>query len=175
MERTLFLLDWLQDPDLRRKVTAGLNKGEARHTLAGAVFFNRLGEIRDRSFEQQRYRASGLNLLTAAIVLWNSVYLDRTITTLNGNALRRIRTPCPFPKRAPHRYPGTHGRLGPEPRGSGQGHFRGCGHRFPRGSFWRLHEADPCPPLRPYPYFVAQGLVATSLDLNVASTSTLDT
>ena len=60
-----------QDPGLRRKVTAGLNKGEARNALARAVFFNRLGEIRDRSFEQQRYRASGLNLLTAAIVLWN--------------------------------------------------------------------------------------------------------
>ena len=38
---------------------------------------NRLGEIRDRSFEQQRYRASGLNLVTAAIVLWNTVYLER--------------------------------------------------------------------------------------------------
>ncbi|RAX48213.1 Tn3 family transposase [Arthrobacter sp. AQ5-05] len=83
LERTLFLLDWLQDPDLRRKVTAGLNKGEARNTLARAVFFNRLGEIRDRAFEQQRYRASGLNLLTAAIVLWNTVYLDRTIATLD--------------------------------------------------------------------------------------------
>ncbi|EGH15794.1 transposase Tn3 family protein, partial [Pseudomonas amygdali pv. morsprunorum str. M302280] len=31
----------------------------------------------DRSFEQQRYRASGLNLVTAAIVLWNTVYLER--------------------------------------------------------------------------------------------------
>ena len=85
LERTLFLLDWLQDPGLRRKVTAGLNKGEARNTLARAVFFNRLGEIRDRSFEQQRYRASGLNLLTAAIVLWNTVYLDRTVATLTSN------------------------------------------------------------------------------------------
>jgi hypothetical protein len=35
--------------------------GEARNALARAVFFNRLGEIRDRSYEQQRYRASGLN------------------------------------------------------------------------------------------------------------------
>uniref|UniRef100_UPI003F6DA8C8 Tn3 family transposase n=1 Tax=Klebsiella pneumoniae TaxID=573 RepID=UPI003F6DA8C8 len=41
------------------------------------LFINRLGEIRDRSFEQQRYRASGLNLVTAAIVLWNTVYLER--------------------------------------------------------------------------------------------------
>lgn len=53
IERTQFLLDWREDPDLRRTVTAGLNKGEARSTLARAVFFNRLGEIRDRSFEQQ--------------------------------------------------------------------------------------------------------------------------
>jgi hypothetical protein len=65
-------------------VTAGLNKGEARNNLARAVFFNRLGEIRDRSFEQQRYRASGLNLVTAAIVLWNTVYLDRAISALNA-------------------------------------------------------------------------------------------
>ena len=49
------------------------------------MFFNRLGEIRDRSVEQQRYRASGLNLLTAAIVLWNTVYLDRTIATPNSD------------------------------------------------------------------------------------------
>ena len=61
IERTLFILDWLQNPDLRRRSTAGLNKGEARHALAKAVFFNRLGEFRDRTFDQQRYRASGLN------------------------------------------------------------------------------------------------------------------
>ena len=74
IERTLFILDWLQSVELRRRVHAGLNKGEARNALARAVFFNRLGEIRDRSFEQQRYRASGLNLVTAAVVLWNTVY-----------------------------------------------------------------------------------------------------
>lgn len=44
-----------------------------------------MGEIRDRSFEQQCYRASGLNLVTAAIVLWNTVYLERTINALNQN------------------------------------------------------------------------------------------
>ncbi len=82
IERTLFILDWLQSVELRRRVHAGLNKGEARNALARAVFFYRLGEIRDRSFEQQRYRASGLNLVTAAIVLWNTVYLERATNTL---------------------------------------------------------------------------------------------
>jgi len=82
MERTLFMLEWLRDPALRRRVTAGLNKGEAHNTLARAVYFNRLGEIRDRSFENQSHRASGLNLLVAAITLWNTVYLERATTKL---------------------------------------------------------------------------------------------
>ena len=85
IERTLFTLDWLQNVDLRRRVHAGLNKGEARNALARAVFFNRLGEMRDRSFENQRYRASGLNLVTAAIVLWNTVYLDRAIQAIKNH------------------------------------------------------------------------------------------
>jgi hypothetical protein len=53
---------------------------------ARAVFFYRLGEIRDRSFEQQRYRASGLNLVTAAIILWNTVYLERATKVLRDQA-----------------------------------------------------------------------------------------
>ncbi|WP_410260854.1 Tn3 family transposase [Klebsiella pneumoniae] len=58
---------------------AGLNKGEAR-AGAGPCSSTALGN-RDRSFKQ-RYRASGLNPVTAAIVLWNTVYRSRP------NALR---------------------------------------------------------------------------------------
>lgn len=85
IERTLFTLDWLQDVDLRRRVNAGLNKGEAKNALARAVFFNRLGEMRDRSFEHQRYRASGLNLVVAAIILWNTVYLEKAVQSLRDH------------------------------------------------------------------------------------------
>jgi TnpA family transposase len=69
LERTFFTLQWLQDPELRRRSNVGLNKGEQQNALRRAVFFNRLGEIRDRSYENQRHRASGLNLLVAAIIL----------------------------------------------------------------------------------------------------------
>jgi hypothetical protein len=82
--RTLFTLEWLQNPELRRRVSAGLNKSEAKNALTRAVFFNRLGELRDRSFEDQRYRASGLNLVVAAIVAWNTVYLERAVASLSG-------------------------------------------------------------------------------------------
>ena len=84
LERTLFTLDWISDPALRRRTNAGLNKGEARNALARAVFFHRLGEIRDRAFENQRYRASGLNLAVAAIILWNTVYLGRAVAELRA-------------------------------------------------------------------------------------------
>ena len=84
IERTLFTLRWLQDPDLRRRVTAGLNKDEARNALARAVFFNRLGESRDRSYEDQMNRAGGLALLTAAIALWNAAHLPVAVEELRS-------------------------------------------------------------------------------------------
>ena len=82
LERTLFTLQWLQDPELCRRSHVGLNKGEQQNALRRAVFFNRLGEIRDRSYENQRHRASGLNLLVSAIILWNTTYLQRAVDHL---------------------------------------------------------------------------------------------
>lgn len=82
LERTLFILEYLQSLELRRRIHVGLNKGEARNALARAVFFNRLGELRDRTYENQQHRASGLNLVVAAIVLWNSVYLEQATSLL---------------------------------------------------------------------------------------------
>src|SRR5215472_17535809 len=87
VERTLFTLDWMQDPELRRRSHVGLNKGEQQNALRRAVFFNRLGEIRDRSYEDQRYRASGLNLVVAAIILWNTVYLAEAVEALKNKGV----------------------------------------------------------------------------------------
>src|SRR5271166_2995721 len=82
LERTLFTLDWIEDPELRRSTNRELNKGESRNSLARAVFIHRLGEIRDRTYENQQHRASGLNLLVTAIILWNTRYLARAIAAL---------------------------------------------------------------------------------------------
>ena len=82
LERTLFTLDWLEDAELRRQTSQELNKGESRNSLARAVFIHRLGEIRDRTYENQQHRASRLNLLVTAIILWNTRYLERAIAPL---------------------------------------------------------------------------------------------
>jgi len=47
----------------------------------------RLGEIRDRGLENQSYRASGLTLLTAAVSLWNTVYIERAIDSLKRKGI----------------------------------------------------------------------------------------
>jgi len=83
IERTLFTLNWLDQSELRHACQAGLNKGEARHTLTAAIYTNRQGRFTDRSLENQEYRASGLNLLIAAISYWNMLYLDRAVQHLN--------------------------------------------------------------------------------------------
>jgi TnpA family transposase len=84
IERTLFMLDWLENPDLRRHCHAGLNKGEQRHALAQAICTFNQGRIAERNAEMQQFRASGLNLVIAAIVYWNSTYLQDAIAHLRA-------------------------------------------------------------------------------------------
>jgi len=58
IERTLFMLDWLESPELRRRCHAGLNKSEQRHFLAQVICTFKQGRIADRSAEAQQFRAS---------------------------------------------------------------------------------------------------------------------
>ncbi len=44
-------------------------------------------EIRDRGLENQSYHASGLTFLTAAITLWNTVYMERTVDSLKRKGI----------------------------------------------------------------------------------------
>lgn len=82
LERTIFTLDWLADPDLRRATGRELDKGESCNSLARAVFIHRLDEIRDRTYEIQQHRVSGLNLLVTSIIIWNTRYLEQAIAAL---------------------------------------------------------------------------------------------
>jgi hypothetical protein len=65
------MLDWLESPELRRRCHAGLN--------AQVICTFKQGRIADRSAEAQQFRASGLNLVIAAIVFWNSTYIADAI------------------------------------------------------------------------------------------------
>ena len=75
------------DAALRRLVTAELNKGEARNSLAWAVAFHRRGRFRDRGHKNPQTRAGALNLITAAIILFNCRYLGRALAHMRAQGL----------------------------------------------------------------------------------------
>ena len=76
------MLDWLESAQLRQHCQAGLNKSEQRHALAQVICTFKQGRIADRGHDAQQFRASGLNLVIAAIVYWNSTYIADAIAHL---------------------------------------------------------------------------------------------
>ena len=84
IERTLFTIDWLESAALRQRCQAGLNKSEQRHALAHVICTFKQGRIADRGQDAQQFRASGLNLVIAAIVYWNSTYLADAVQHLRN-------------------------------------------------------------------------------------------
>ncbi|HBM5426303.1 TPA: Tn3 family transposase, partial [Enterococcus faecium] len=67
IEKTIFILNYISDESLRRKIQRGLNKGEAMNGLARAIFFGKQGELRERTIQHQLQRASALNIIINAI------------------------------------------------------------------------------------------------------------
>ena len=94
------MLDWLESPQLRQLCHAGLNKSEQRHALAQVICTFKQGRIADRGPDAQQFRASGLNLVIAAIVHWNSTYLADAVDHLRSER-HAVRSNCsPIPRRS---------------------------------------------------------------------------
>jgi TnpA family transposase len=80
IEKTLFVLEYISDLPLRRRVLRGLNKGESKNAVSRAVFFGRHGELREKAYADQTHRTSCLELLVSAIAAWNTVYVEQAVT-----------------------------------------------------------------------------------------------
>ena len=77
IEKTIFILDYASNPDLRRKIQIGLNKSEEMNGLARAVFFGRRGQFWENEMQRQLQKSSCLNIILNAIVIWNTKYLKK--------------------------------------------------------------------------------------------------
>ena len=76
IEKSIFMIDYITDSELRRRITHGLNKTEAINALARELFFGRRGKFMERDIRRQLQSASALNVLINAISIWNAVYLQ---------------------------------------------------------------------------------------------------
>ena len=79
VEKTLYLLAYVQDEAYRRRILVQLNRGEGRHALARAVFHGKKGELRQPYREGMEDQLGALGLVVNALVLWNTRYLQRAL------------------------------------------------------------------------------------------------
>jgi TnpA family transposase len=79
VEKTLYLLAYVQDENYRRRILVQLNRGEGRHALARAVFHGKKGELRQRYREGIEDQLGALGLVVNALALWNTRYLQQAL------------------------------------------------------------------------------------------------
>jgi TnpA family transposase len=82
--KTNFVLAWLVDEELRRRVGRQLNKGEQLHALRRFLFYANEGHVRQRTPEQQTEQALCLTIVCNAIIVLNTVYTQRVLDQLRA-------------------------------------------------------------------------------------------
>jgi TnpA family transposase len=80
--KTQYILRYLTDPQLRRMVQRQLNKGEYRHKLPRWIFFANQGEFTKGDYEEIMNKANSLSLVSNAILYWNTLKIEKIITSL---------------------------------------------------------------------------------------------
>ncbi len=80
--RTLYQLNYIDDPDYRRRILTQLNRGEERWNVARRICFARRGEIRKRYREGQEGQLGALGLVLNASVLRQTLYMDQALSAL---------------------------------------------------------------------------------------------
>lgn len=80
--KTIHILRWYADEANRRRINRQLNKGEALHSLRSHLCYANQGEIRGQPDEQLRNQVGCLNLVTNAIIIWNTVYMEKVVQHL---------------------------------------------------------------------------------------------
>jgi TnpA family transposase len=87
VNNTLYLLNYIDDEDYRRRILTQLNRGEGRHAVARAICHGQRGEIRKRYREGQEDQLGALGLVTNAVVLWNTIYMQAALDHLQRQSL----------------------------------------------------------------------------------------
>lgn len=89
--KTEFILAYLAQPELRRRVRQGLLKSEELHALARSVFYGKLGRADWRDFQRQMSAASSLLLVLASIIYWQIKEIERVIGEASEEDLALLR------------------------------------------------------------------------------------
>jgi TnpA family transposase len=107
LQKTLFLLRYAQDIDLRKRIGRQLNKGEELHALRRFIFFANEGHVRKRQPVEQAEQALCLNLVTSSVITWNALRYQEILAALKEEGYPlRVRDLA-------HLSPARHGHVNP--------------------------------------------------------------
>ena len=82
--KTLYILRYLTDLELRQTIQLQLNKGEYRHKLPRRIFFADQGEFTTGDYEEIMNKASCLSLVSNAILYWNIIKINDIVEHLRS-------------------------------------------------------------------------------------------
>ena len=82
--KTIHILRYIHDEEVRNRIQLQLNRGEQRHQLARWLFFANQGEFRRGDFEEIMNKSSCLSLLSNAVVAWNTIQMQRIVGQLRA-------------------------------------------------------------------------------------------
>ena len=85
INKTVYLLNFVDDEGYRRRILTQLNRTEKRHDLARVICHGRRGELRKRYRDGQEDQLGALGLVVNAVVLWNTVYMQDALDHLRQN------------------------------------------------------------------------------------------
>lgn len=84
VNKTLYLLNYIDDEDYRRRILTQLNRAEGRYAVARAICYGQRGEIRKRYREGQEDQLGALGMVTNAVVLWNTLYMQEALSWMRS-------------------------------------------------------------------------------------------
>jgi len=82
--KTIFVLRYIEDETMRKRVGTQLNKTEAIHALRRFLAIANEGQIHCSAYEDQVNQIACLNLVSNAIITWNTVYLQAVLEQLRA-------------------------------------------------------------------------------------------
>jgi TnpA family transposase len=83
--RSLYLVRYIHEEDVRGRMQLQVNRGEFRHQLARRLFFANQGAFQTGAYEEIMNKVTCLSLLSNAALVWNTVQMSSIIDQLRAS------------------------------------------------------------------------------------------
>ena len=85
--KTMFIINYVSNPKLRRQIGAQTSKHESYNSLARELFYGNKGEMRLTALQDLRNRASCLRLMACIVMLHNAAYIQAAVKVLRERGM----------------------------------------------------------------------------------------